>query len=432
METLKRQIGFFGALAIGVGGTVGGGIYVLVGTAASRAGPAALVSFAIAFVAAICIALPYAELACRYPDAGGAYAFTKHVFGKRWAQVSGWNYWGAYIFVSAYVTIGFGGYLNALTGFPRLYSSLLLVLIITAINVIGIKTSGRIQMILLAIALGTLLIYLVDGILHAHPQNLVPFMPNGIGGVLSASLVAFLAFGGFDMVASAGEEVTDPERNLPRAIIATLLIVLVLYISVTLAAITTFSWRGLGSSYSPLTSSAATFMGVYGVYLITIAAVVTTAATASAVLVVTSRVSYAMARDSLLPSLLSATMGKEKSPYAAVLLNGILIGLISLTGSIDLAVAIGGFLYTMHFMFPLLSITKIKLCERKVSGIRKPAFQIPLPQVLIPAAFVLSAILIISSGLLGIVLGSLWLLSGVLMGRMIGLKNPTNPEVPQL
>src|SRR5262249_9363096 len=105
---LQRALGLREAVALGIGGAIGGGIFVLVGAAAGRAGPAVLLAFGLAFGISLMIALPYAELACRYPVAGGGYAFVQALFGPRWGFVMGWDYWGAYIFVSGYVTIGFG------------------------------------------------------------------------------------------------------------------------------------------------------------------------------------------------------------------------------------------------------------------------------------------------------------------------------------
>src|SRR3546814_14483456 len=100
---LRRALGLRGAVALGVGGTIGGGIFVLVGHTAALAGPAALLAFGLAFIASLLIALPYAELACRYPEAGGGYVFVREVLGRGWGFLMGWVFWGAYIFVSGYV-----------------------------------------------------------------------------------------------------------------------------------------------------------------------------------------------------------------------------------------------------------------------------------------------------------------------------------------
>jgi len=136
---LRRVLTLREAVALGVGGTIGGGIFVLVGAAAGRAGPGALLAFVLAFGVSLLIALPYAELACRYPLAGGGYAFARALLGEHWGFLMGWGYWGAYIFISGYVTLGFGGYLHALTGLPPVPGALALIGISTAINLAGVR-----------------------------------------------------------------------------------------------------------------------------------------------------------------------------------------------------------------------------------------------------------------------------------------------------
>src|SRR5579864_5104842 len=156
-QQLPRVLNLREAVALGIGGTIGGGIFVLVGTAIGRAGPGALLSFALAFLVSLLIALPYAELACRYPLAGGGYAFAKALLGPHWGFLMGWGYWGAYIFVSGYVTLGFGGYLHALTGLPAVPGALALIGLCTAINLAGIRLSGLVQSLVIGLAIIALL-----------------------------------------------------------------------------------------------------------------------------------------------------------------------------------------------------------------------------------------------------------------------------------
>src|SRR6266700_516911 len=301
-QRLHRVLTLREAVALGIGGTIGGGIFVLVGAAAGRAGPAALLAFVLAFGVSLVIALPYAELACRYPLAGGGYAFARALLGPHWGFLMGWGYWGAYIFISGYVTLGFGGYLHALTGLSPILGTLALIGISTGINLVGVRLSGLVQSLVIGAATVALLAFSVLGLPHVHVEQFAPFLPFGLGGVAVATLLAFLAFGGFDMVAAAGEEIASPERNLPRAILLTLLLVLGLYLLVTFVALGVLPWNELGSSSAPLATAATQFLGSAGRQFTAVAALLTTAATGNAVLVVTSRVAFAMARDRLLPA----------------------------------------------------------------------------------------------------------------------------------
>jgi basic amino acid/polyamine antiporter, APA family len=406
---LRRVLTLREAVALGVGGTIGGGIFVLVGAAAGRAGPGALLAFVLAFGISLLIALPYAELACRYPLAGGGYAFARVLLGRRWGFLMGWGYWGAYIFISGYVTLGFGGYLHALTGLPIVSGALALIGISAGINLIGVRLSGLAQSLVIGVAITALLGFGLLGLPHIHFAQFTPFLPTGFGGVVLATLLAFLAFGGFDMVAAAGEEIASPERNLPRAILLTLFIVLGLYLLVTFVALGVLPWNTLGSSSAPLAAAATQFLGPAGRQLTAAAALLTTAATGNAVLVVTSRIAFAMARDGLLPGPLASVHPQTGVPWTAVLLNGFLLALVALTGSVLVVAAVGGFLYVLHFMFPLIALVMLRR-----RGGPPPVFRVPAPRVVLPLAFAGCVLLLVTSGWTGLLGGLGWLLIGLL------------------
>jgi len=405
---LHRVLTLREAVALGIGGTIGGGIFVLVGAAAGRAGPGALLAFVLAFGVSLVIALPYAELACRYPLAGGGYAFARALLGPHWGFLMGWGYWGAYLFISGYVTLGFGGYLHALLGLPPVAGALGLIGLCMIINLIGVRFSGLVQSLVIGLAVVALLGFSLLGLPHVHLERFTPFLPFGPSGVAAATLLAFLAFGGFDMVAAAGEEIASPERNLPRAILLTLLLVLGLYLLVTFVALGVLPWNELGSSSAPLATAATQFLGSAGRQFTAVAALLTTAATGNAVLVVTSRISFAMARDGLLPAPLARVHSTTGVPWVAVVLNGMLLALVALTDSVVLVAAVGGFLYVLHFLFPLVALV---ILRRR--GGPPPAFRTPAPRLVLSLAFVGGVLLLITSGWIGVVIGTAWLLIGL-------------------
>src|SRR4051812_12922677 len=161
---LRRDLTLRGAVALGIGGTVGGGVYVLVGTAAREAGPGALLAFVVGFLASLLIALPYAELACRYPLAGGGYAFARAVFGRHIGFLMGWGFWGAYLLISGYVTLGFGGYLHAITGMSVTGSAVLLVVACLGLNLLGLRVTAGAQTVVIVAALAGLIAFAVWGL----------------------------------------------------------------------------------------------------------------------------------------------------------------------------------------------------------------------------------------------------------------------------
>lgn len=409
--SLRRALGLPGAVALGVGGTIGGGIYVLVGRAAGEAGPAALISFGVAFVAALAIAMPYAELSCRYPLAGGGYAFARAAFGERAGFLMGWGFWGAYLFISGYVTLGFGRYLHTVTGFPPVLGALSLITASLALNLLGVRITGAAQAAVICVAIAGLLAFASWGLSRVSSPNFEPFLPRGLPGVLSASLLAFLAFGGFDMVAAAGEEIDRPERNLPRAILITLVAVLGLYLLVCFVAVGVIGSGALEASKTPLAAAAQHIGGAHLRQALTFIALLTTAATANAVLVVTSRISFAMARDSLLPSGLAAVSRQTGAPWTALLLSGALLAVVAAPGSIAFAVAAGGFLYVLHFVVPLFALAKLR---RRGELALPGALRTPAPKITLSFAFLACAALLIASGRAGAGGGAAWLGAGAL------------------
>jgi APA family basic amino acid/polyamine antiporter len=366
-----------------------------------------LLSFGLAFLVSLAIALPYAELACRLPRAGGGYAFAREILGPDWGFLMGWGYLGGYVFASGYVTLGFGGYLEALTGLHHVMAALLLVLASTSINLAGVRVAGWVQTGLVVLALAGLLGFGLLGLSAVDTSRFVPFAPTGVDGILGAALLAFLAYAGFDMVAAAGEEVQQPERTLPLAILLSLLSVLGLYLLVAFVAVGVVPWSELGASSAPLALAAERALGPGGRQLIALAAVVTTAATGNAVLVVCSRIAFAMGRDGLLPAQIGTVHGRTGAPWLAILLAGVLLSGVALGGSIELAAAVGGFLYVLHYLPPLISLV---LVRRR--GDQAPPFQTPYPRLVLPLAFVGALVLLGASGLTGWVVGLGWLAIG--------------------
>lgn len=420
MTKLERQLGLGEALALGIGGTIGGGIFVLIGLAAGVAGPGVLLSFILAFVASLTIALPYAELSGRFPHAGGGYAFSHAVFGSNWGFLIGWIYWGGYIFIGSYVMLGFGGYLRALTGIPQVFGAVGLVSLCTILNLAGVKVSGRSQIVIITVAIFSLVLFSLIGLPRVSSSNLFPFLPTGLSGVFSASLLCFLAFGGFDIIAAAGEEVKNPQRNLPLAIVLTLCIALGLYLGVTYVALGLVPSSQLGASGAAI-ALAATNSSLPSIAptLVALAAIMTTAATGNAMLVVTSRVMFAMSREGVLPRALSRVKGTTHAPWTSIISCGLLLGIVTTIGTVRLVTSIGGFLYVLHFMFALAALAMLRRKERgskEVGCQEEPeGFRIPFPGFLLSIAFVLSSVLAVVSGVIGVVFGMSWLAAGVIV-----------------
>jgi basic amino acid/polyamine antiporter, APA family len=422
---LPQTMGLREIVALGIGGTIGGAIFVLVGTAIDQAGPlGALVSFVLAFLIALVVALPYAELACRYPLTGGGYAFVQAILGRHWGFVMGWVYAGSWLFIGSYVTLGFGGYFQqVLSGIlptaskvPPIYNTLLLIIGILIINLTGGRLFARLQkfIVLLAVValIGASLAGLYGAVIGLHGANIArfsPVLPHGISGILETASLAFLALSGFDIVATTGEEVKNPKRMLPLAILLTLGIILVLYLLVTAATAGVLSGHAL-STKTPLADAAKQLFGGTGQQFISITAALTTAATGNAVLAATSRITFAMARDGLLPRFLASVHPSTKVPRLAIIVNGVIFLLLALTGSIALLATVGSFLYILQFIFPLAGLVIVRSRSKAV-----PSFHTPLPYLVFPLAFGGCFLLLYASGQKGMGVSLGWLIAGLVI-----------------
>src|SRR5260370_5483155 len=247
-QQLQRSLGLSGAIVPGVGSTLGGAISALSGIAVGDAGPGVLLSFALALIATIFIALPYVELACCFPQAGGVYAFVRQTLGERWGFIVGWIYVTSYIGVAAYVGLGFGNYLHALSNLPPIVGALALFTTVTVFNLCGGRLLDRLLKIIVLLTLVSLLAFSLGGLPHLDHRFFTPVLPHGLGGVLNAAPISFLALSGFDVLAAAGEEVQSPQRTLPLAIFSTLGIVFGLYLLVCVTIIGVLPASFLASS----------------------------------------------------------------------------------------------------------------------------------------------------------------------------------------
>jgi len=426
--TLHKSLGLSEAIALGVGGTIGGGVFVLIGIAAGQAGPGVILSFILAFTASVLVALCYAELAARLPKAGGGYAFAREALGNHAGFLMGWGYWGSYLAASGYVTLGFGAYLHALTGISQSIGAIGLILLMVIPNLLGAQISGRIQRFIVILEVGTLLLLVAIGIPHTQGYLYYPLFPQGVFGVFTAAVSAFLAFGGFDMIAAAGEEIKDPVRNIPRAIFGSLIIVLILYVSVLAVAVGIVPWYRLGTLDAPLAVVSQRILGDFGPTFVNSAALIATAATTNAVLMVMSRIAFAMARDRLLPRVFATIHPQWNTPVVAIGLSASLMIGLAATGSVTLAASAAGFLYILHFIYDLIALFVFRFRDSKNLNNDEIRFRVPgYPVVPIITLIIITA-LIFTITQDGLIIGAIWLVTGVIYRIILVIYQNQNPN----
>ena len=362
---LSRNLGFFDATMIGVGAMIGAGIFVLTGLAINRAGPAALLAFGLNGVVTTFTALSYAELASSIPEAGGGYAFVKKVMPNWVAFISGWMLWFAYIVACSLYARGFGSYLLEFLNeyAPRLASgfisslgetgtvvimTVLVAIAFLGLNIVGTHATGKAENIITVAKIAILAVFIGFGIAAAVEKpdvvaaNFEPFMATGLTGVLAAMGLIFIAFEGYDLIATVSEEVKDPRRTIPRAILASLGITVIIYmlvVFVTLAAVPSVggipTWEAIGAlGETGIIGAAEAFMPSFGVLLVLFGGVFATLSALNATIMASSRVAFAMGRDWMLPHRLSRLHAIRKTPVLAITVTGILLIAIAAASSV--------------------------------------------------------------------------------------------------
>ena len=347
---LKKVLGPFDLVLMGIGAIVGTGIFVLTGTGAVTAGPALTLSFIIAAIACGFAALCYAEFASSVPVAGSIYTYSYFTLGEIVAWMIGWDLLLEYGLATSAVAVGWSGYFQSLLkgigivlpealraapgaqpGVNTLFNlpAFLIMMCLTFLLSLGVRESARLNNIMVIIKTGVVILFIVVGVNYVKPDNWQPFMPFGAGSVLSAAALVFFAFIGFDAVTSAAEEVKNPARDLPIGIIGSLAVCTVLYVAV--AAIMTgivpyMQFEGVDHPVS-LALQVAGQDWVAG--FVDLAAILGMSTVILVMAYGQTRILFAMSRDGLLPAKLSEVHPKYGTPYFATWMVGIIFGLIA-------------------------------------------------------------------------------------------------------
>nr|WP_307742739.1 amino acid permease [Massilia varians] len=347
---LKKVLGPFDLVLMGIGAIVGTGIFVLTGTGAVTAGPALTLSFIIAAIACGFAALCYAEFASSVPVAGSIYTYSYFTLGEIVAWMIGWDLLLEYGLATSAVAVGWSGYFQSLLkgigivlpealgaapgaqpGVNTLFNlpAFLIMMCLTFLLSLGVRESARLNNIMVIIKTGVVILFIVVGVNYVKPDNWQPFMPFGAGSVLSAAALVFFAFIGFDAVTSAAEEVKNPARDLPIGIIGSLAVCTVLYVAV--AAIMTgivpyMQFEGIDHPVS-LALQVAGQDWVAG--FVDLAAILGMSTVILVMAYGQTRILFAMSRDGLLPAKLSEVHPKYGTPYFATWMVGIIFGLIA-------------------------------------------------------------------------------------------------------
>ncbi len=406
----------FGATMMGVGSMVGTGVFVSIGVVAGVIGPAVILAIALAAIVATCNALNSAQLAASLPLSGGTYEYGYAYLTPSLGFTAGWMFLCAKTASAATAALGFAGYLLQLLGLGDLVVAVAVcaVVVLTAIAVMGIRRSNRANIVIVSVTLLALTTFTFAALPVLSTKGSGPwlpfFRPDGGGStwpaVLEATALMFVAFTGYARIATLGEEMRDPERNIPRAIIATLIVSAVLYIAVGAAGIGTLGAEGLANAakteIAPLVV-AANDLDLAAVYwIVGIGAVTAMLGVALNLILGLSRVILAMGRRGDMPERL-AQVGRSGSPIPAIVAVGIAIAGLALIGNVEITWSFSAF--TVLIYYAITNVAALRLPKEK--RLFSPLFAwLGLAACLLLAFFVEREIWITGLGL--VVAGLLW------------------------
>ncbi len=410
--SLKKSLSAFDLTALGVGAIIGTGIFVLTGVAAAtQAGPAITLSFSFAGIACVFSALCYAEFASMLPIAGSAYSYAYASSGEFIAWIIGWDLILEYIIGASAVAVGWSGYLYQflqglnihlpvwlatdawsladfaqknvpgqhvippmILGIPIVFNlpAALVVLLITAVLVMGIRESARFNATIVVIKICVILFVIIAGVFWIKPANWSPFFPFGVVGILNGAAYIFFAFIGFDAISTTAEEVKNPQRDLPIGIIASLLICTLLYILVCLVITGMVPYAHINHQ-APISAAFGDLGLTWAALIISLGAIAGLTSVLLVMLLSQPRIFFAMSRDGLLWPWFSKVHPKFSTPANATMLTGCTVALIAGLTPIDVLAEMTN-IGTL-FAFSLVCLAVIIL--RKKAPDLKRSFQVP-------------------------------------------------------
>jgi len=404
-----RRIGLLGATMVGVGAIVGGGIFVLGGVAFEATGPSAIVAFALNGVIAVLTALSFAEMASAFPESGGAYTFAKKVLTVRAAFGVGWVLWFAYIVAGVLYALGFAEYATAIIrevivaagaevpvwlegrivilGFAVLATGFYTLAMIRKGSGGGqFETVGKVVIFALLIGIGIWAIARAPS--GTVAQTTQPFFVHGFGGLVSAMGFTFIALQGFDLIAAVGGEVKSPERTIPRAMLLSLGIGLIVYLpllfivtTVGVSAGTDIASMSRESAATLMADAARNFGGPVGYWMVMVAAVLSTLSALAANVLAASRVALTMARDRTLPRVLATLHAKRGTPIIAIYASVLaLVGILLMVPDIATAGAAASLIFLLAFALAHMTSFLARKRAYIEGAFRTPWF--PLVQVI--------------------------------------------------
>ncbi len=380
MQTLARTVRLPGAVLLGLGAILGTGVFVSWGLAAERTGPSVVLALALAGVVASFNGLSSAQLAAAFPVSGGTYEYANRTIGPATGFTAGWMFLAAKSASAATAALGVVGYGLELAGLPppgyglRVGLAVGVVAAVTGLVLAGLRRSNQVNTGVVLLTVGGLL--LLVGVaapvaLQAGPEpaSRPPFLAHGVEGLLGATALSFVAYTGYGRVATLGEEVLEPRRTIPRAVIATLVVTAVLYLLVSATAVGVLGAGEVAevtrNTAAPLQHLATTVGGPGLAGVISVAALTAMVGVLLNLVLGLSRVVLAMGRRGDLPAVFARVDAGGTTPGPAVLAVGGLIGGLALLGEVQITWSFSAFTVLVYYALTNLSALRMPAEARR-------------------------------------------------------------------
>ena len=429
VAVLKRQLGVVDVFAIAAGAMISSGLFILPALAFSKAGPAVILSYLIASFLILPSVLSKAELATAMPRAGGTYFFVERSFGSLLGLFSGFAGWFSLALKSAFAIVGMAVIIEVVlqmilaTQLSELHLkaiSIFCCLVFVILNIVSVKHTSRIQIFLVFILLLILCLFVLLGSGSVRAFRYSGFLQKGWLKVLSTAGLVFISYGGLTKVASIGEEVKNPGRNLPFGMILAWLVVTAFYIGVVIITVGVLDKSELvevvdgqevAASYAPISLAAGKFMGLPGFVFLALAAMAAFITTANGGILAASRSPMAMSRDGLLPPVLAQINSRFATPHLSVLLTGGFM--IAAIAFLDIESLVKTASTLMIIIFILDNASVIIMRESRIQSYR-PKFRSPMYPYVHIFAILVYGFLIIDMGKIPLLITAGFVLLSVL------------------
>ena len=422
MKKLERSLSLPYVIAISIGGMLGSGIFVLPGFASGLTGSSVWLAYLLGALCVLPAALSKSELATAMPSSGGTYVYIERAFGPLFGTISGIGLWLSLLLKSSFALIGLGAYLSVLINITDAnipFVALGFLGFIVVLNIIGVKKVGKVQLVIVAICFFCLATLFVIGFPKVDNSNLDPFMSDGNLGLITAVAFVYISYSGVIKVAAIAGEIKNPDKNLPLAMILSLLGITTIYVFTSFVLAGNINPSSLAVDIKPIFTAAQMVGGSYFGYFAAVVGVLTLMSGANSGVLASSRFPFAMARDLLMPQPFAKIHSKYLTPVFSILFTGLLMSFVILfLDVVKIAKLASAF---MVMMFVSVNFCVIILRETSAQWY-KPTYSSPLYPILQIFGIISGCILLVLLGLLPLLSIVLICVIGVITYSVLGKK----------